>query len=341
MNRQYLVVKAVFSAVSFSLLLSFSKMAQAATFNEIVVFGDSFSDTGNVFAATDGNVPLSPPYFQGRFSNGLVWVENLSSDFGSPLTSFAVGGANTNNLNNLNVLNPTFPFALSGLQQQIQLFTGEVSSSGANQNGLYIVQAGVNDFLISFAQGNYDPDPSLTVNNILDSVTSLIDVGVKNIMVSNIPDLGQFPATRDTQFSSPLSAITQTYNDLLSQELNRLNNSNSNVNIVPLDFSSLVENINDDPVAFGLQNVTDACFPYFPDTIQFPYSICSQPNEYLFWDEIHPTANFHEILANSAATTLDAANLYSVHSVPESSSVIGTLAFSAIGGLLSRRRFNK
>ncbi|MHC4946335.1 MAG: hypothetical protein ACYTG7_25250, partial [Planctomycetota bacterium] len=40
-------------------------------------FGDSLTDTGNTFALTGGSFPLSPPYFDGRFSDGPVWIESF------------------------------------------------------------------------------------------------------------------------------------------------------------------------------------------------------------------------------------------------------------------------
>ena len=48
-----------------------------AAFSGIVVFGDSLSDTGNFFLASGGAV-AGPPYFEGRFSDGPVWVEVLA-----------------------------------------------------------------------------------------------------------------------------------------------------------------------------------------------------------------------------------------------------------------------
>ena len=41
----------------------------------IVVFGDSLSDNGNFFALTG---QPAKPYFKGRVSNGIVWVEHLA-----------------------------------------------------------------------------------------------------------------------------------------------------------------------------------------------------------------------------------------------------------------------
>jgi hypothetical protein len=53
--------------------------AQAPRPDNIIVFGDSLSDTGNAFEATGRREPPSPPYFAGRFSNGPVWVEDFAA----------------------------------------------------------------------------------------------------------------------------------------------------------------------------------------------------------------------------------------------------------------------
>jgi hypothetical protein len=54
----------------------------AGPFREIVVFGDSETDTGNFFAANGWPDPNY--YYQGRWSNGPVWVERLAARLGVP-----------------------------------------------------------------------------------------------------------------------------------------------------------------------------------------------------------------------------------------------------------------
>src|SRR6516165_7101387 len=73
---------------------------RADPITQIVVFGDSLSDVGNTFAAK-GITPA--PYFQGHYSNGPIWVEQLAARLGLPAplpallggTDFAFGGAET------------------------------------------------------------------------------------------------------------------------------------------------------------------------------------------------------------------------------------------------------
>src|SRR5688500_5638293 len=63
----------------------------AAPFTRIVAFGDSLTDNGNLYASEA--YPPSPPYFEGRGTNGPVAVEYLSAALGVPLLDFAVYGA--------------------------------------------------------------------------------------------------------------------------------------------------------------------------------------------------------------------------------------------------------
>src|SRR5580700_5150096 len=73
-------------------LFSAPGVVLADTFTSVVVYGDSLSDNGNLFAAT-GQPPA--PYFEGRRSNGPVAVEQLATALGVPLHDFAWIGATT------------------------------------------------------------------------------------------------------------------------------------------------------------------------------------------------------------------------------------------------------
>lgn len=68
-------------------------------FSKIYVFGNSLSDPGNIYNATsfvqwfDGLfgleipvLPPSPPYFEGRYSNGPIWIDYLAEDLGITVT---------------------------------------------------------------------------------------------------------------------------------------------------------------------------------------------------------------------------------------------------------------
>lgn len=67
----------------------------------------------------------------------------------------------------------------------------------------------------------------------------------------------------------------------------------------PLDVHTLTLQIVAAPGDFGLENVTDACITPF----NAPWK-CKNPDEYLFWDGIHPTEAAHAIIAEKAAFVL-------------------------------------
>ena len=54
--------------------------ASAQSYDRLVVFGDSLSANGNLYAIS--GQPTSPPYFPGRFSNGPVFPELLGFNAG-------------------------------------------------------------------------------------------------------------------------------------------------------------------------------------------------------------------------------------------------------------------
>jgi GDSL-like Lipase/Acylhydrolase len=126
-------------------------------YDQIVIFGDSLSDTGNLFTALKGilgpNSFPPPPYFQGRFSNGPNWVDQLTPQLGlkpNQVLNFAVGGATTGLGNVAPLLLPGVPLPpLPGLLGQVNQYRGALGSKPANPNALNVIFAGGNDFLTS------------------------------------------------------------------------------------------------------------------------------------------------------------------------------------------------
>jgi phospholipase/lecithinase/hemolysin len=264
---------------------------------QIYTFGDSLSDVGNVFNATTqlNNVGYPPePYFNGRFSNGPVWVEYLAKrlklqpvpyttlppgSFSSPNgINYAFGGSSSG-LNN--AVFPTAP--LPGMLAQVNLFSSALTANQkqADPKALYIVWAGANDYLFGGVT-----NPQQPVANISNAITALATVGAKNIMVLNLSDLGQLPGTRSTQFSTQLTTLTNAHNLALSRAVTSLNRSLPGVNIIPVDVNTLVKTVVKFPGVFGFTNVTEACFTN--------NTVCATPNKYLFWDEFHPSTMAHK-----------------------------------------------
>ena len=315
--------KQILATGIFLLSLIFPLKVSAQNNDEIYVFGDSLSDTGNVFNATGGIIPPSPTYFNGRFSNGPIWVEYLVSDLGLKLNrnnNFAYGGATTWS-KNIGIA------SLPGLQQQIDSFTS--ANPSANPNALYIIWGGVNDYLDYFF-GDI-PNPTQIVNNLSVAVTSLAAVGAKNFLVVNLPDLGKFPVTGgNNQDSGLLSTFTSVHNSSLTANLKFLSQQLSpDINIIPLDVNSLFNRIIAAPEEFGFTNVTESCVGDLSVVpINVPkQSVACAPDKFLFWDQIHPTTAAHKLIGELAFSAVKPVP------VSESSVVFGMLALGVLGAV--------
>lgn len=251
--------------------------------NELYIFGDSLSDVGNIYRATGGLYPSSPPYFQGRYSNGQVWVEYLSSGLGlTPKQSinFAFGGA-TSGSTNMN--------GIPGLLAQVEKFTS--SHPDVNPNGLYVLWAGANDYIYGSANA------TLAVDNLGRAIQSLSLVGAKKIIVANLPDLGKLPATRNTSNSSALSQSAIAHNLGLAKSVDVLRDKlGDDTQIIELDVNSLYREAITEPAKFGFTNTSSACLN--------KVTTCDNPDKFLFWDGIHPTTIGHKLLAEAALKAL-------------------------------------
>lgn len=276
-------VIALLSLIMVLLTSSLHDNTSARTINQIYVFGDSLSDVGNMYRATNRNYPPNPPYFQGRYSNGQVWVEYLASKLAldaKQSANYAFGGAMTGKVSNNGI---------PGLLGQVENFTKQVD---VNDSGLYVIWAGANDYIYGVA------DSTAPVINITQAVESLLKAGAKKVLVADLPDLGDLPATKSSASSQSLSAVTKAHNQGLAKSLSQLRQKfDSNSQIIELDVSSLYKDAISNPSKYGFTNVTSACLNQGVT--------CSNPNQYLFWDGIHPTTAAHQIIAEKAFTVLN------------------------------------
>ncbi|HEX3625059.1 MAG TPA: SGNH/GDSL hydrolase family protein [Verrucomicrobiae bacterium] len=162
-----LIFSAVFLALSFA-------ACHASTFSAYYAFGDSLSDTGRSPATPAGS------YYNGRWSNGPLWVEYLSADLGityNASNNWAVAGSIT-----------------SDLLSQIT----NVPASPSLHTALFSVLSGGNDFLdnvesLGENDAGWDILVTNSVSNIMLTVTSLYTNGAREVIVGALPNLGQTP----------------------------------------------------------------------------------------------------------------------------------------------------
>jgi thermolabile hemolysin len=267
--------------VGMLLVALFIAGAQAGPFDQIVIFGDSLSDNGNLVFFDEQPEPDPAIYWEGRFSNGPVWIEYLAGPEGldAPLKNWAFGGAETSG-----VVPP-------GLLEQVLLHVLD-ENPPFSPNTLFVIWIGGNDYL------NSDRDAPYVVENIEAAMDDLVEYGARHLLVLNMPDLGAIPDNLDTPEAAAATAFTHDFNAQLGNMLDRFSSLNPAVAVYEFDIYGLSVAVAADPEAFGFVNAT-APSPNFV-----------VPNEFddaghVFWDEKHPTTAMHAIVADQALAALN------------------------------------
>ena len=286
-----------FAACVAMVLLAATSVASAGSISTVVAYGDSLSDNGNLYAAS-GYPPA--PYWNGRFSNGPVTVEQLATNFGATLYDFAWGGATSGIGNYLDGGSSTTmgAFNLPGIQTELAASAAMVPAL-AGPNTLFVVWGGANDFLTGGTAAS-------AAANIDGIVATLQADGAQRVLVPGMPDLGQTP---DFYGNAMATLYAEAFNaDLLSGLPS---------GAVYFDTFAFLHAVVADPAAYGFTNVTDPCFN--------GTTVCANPSQYLFWDGFHPTTAADAYAARAFADV-----------VPEPSMFV--LVGTGLAGILVRLR---
>lgn len=264
--------------------------ASAQTYNRLVVFGDSLSDNGNLFAVS-GQPPA--PYVNGRFSSGPTFVELLGftlgrSATGAPVTGsidYAYGGSRTDS-----IATPG-----PGMRTQLLQYTGAGGRFGATD--LVSILGGANNLFQALPAAGATANPTgaiapvalaaaADINFLTNSIASS---GAGTILVSNLPKLSLTPQFRTSGGGAILADFAAgTFNDSLRASLITTAAAQPNTNIIMMDLFKIGDTIAANPGRFGVTNITDPCFN--------GVTVCTDPG-YFYFDAVHPTALGHRLIA--------------------------------------------
>ncbi len=282
--------------ISILFALLFSLTASATTLDKIVVFGDSLSDNGNLYEYMDHELPVSPPYYNGRFCNGPVWVELLSQMYypdttNEHLLDFAFGSAGVSEDDEDGVL-----FTLH--REVDSYFLSHQDKADAHS--LYVVFIGSNNYL--GIPDEVDHEVETVISGITHELERLVSKGAKHIMVVNVPDLGKIPTARDVDAVELLSELSLKHNTHLKKTLAELERANPSVQWLQFDVSEIMRGMIDFPSQYGFTNVVDTCYK----KLENDPDACAG---YMFFDEVHPSALAHVVMAERTKKMLDDAGI--------------------------------
>lgn len=316
-------------------LFFFVQTCHALVIDKIVAFGDSLTDNGNLFALTkkvhDASplvpvIPQDPPYYLGRFTNGLVWAEELAKNLRVPLYDYAYGGSWAESFQDSRQL---IPF---GLDTQINFYLVQAAPDFNIENHLFVIWSGANDYAYGRKDAEYAS--TNTVTAIKNQIDILILYGARNFLIFNIPDLSITPAiyAQGPTVSANMSHASSLHNSKMKTMIAKERQENTDVKFIEVDVTKIYGDMVAHPEKYRLKNVKNACYTggifgvntlmngrdiqsaeqaniniTKNMTLQTAYTTslaaiqgekpCTNPDEYLFWDGMHPTQVAHKIFA--------------------------------------------
>lgn len=316
--------------------------AHGAAIDQIVVFGDSLSDTGNILSLSTSPLgmglgftprPIAPFYRTGQFTNGPganaglpetgftagVWHNTLADRLGVPRaaasgvdplspvgTNFAFGGAT------VTVGSPFLP----SIPQQLDRYVA--GRTQVPNSPLHVFWGGANDLIGTAGNdGVTEADVNLAgaaaLNTLRGSILGLIgrmdQSQPMRVLWANLPSLDRVPLAQALTpvARAGLASATAAFAAGQQQVIAELEAQFPTLELHRLDVYGLFNSVLDQPLAFGLADVTTPVLintnftqpgPFVPQRI-VPDGV--SPDLFAFWDSLHPTARVHALLGEAAA----------------------------------------
>jgi len=301
--------------------------AASLPFHHIIFFGDSLTDNGNLYNSpwNPKGIPKSPPYYKGRFTNGDVWADHVAAYFNKTRKikseNYAYGGE---------------ALAYHGPDYLPWIFNESVTSyywytnKSTYSDTLYIIWLGGNDYIeggVSDIEGYTDK----MIYNLNYSIDRLIRNGGKNFLIINLPDLSKSPYSKIKRTTGNVAALIASHNAKLEIMVNTLRENYSGIQAEVYHVDALVnEFLSMDLTATNkkynmhISEIERPCWEGGYSLIQNglgktdDYTIkspslheafltaqkassgivsCENPDNYIFWDKIHPSRVMHEFFS--------------------------------------------
>lgn len=326
-------VRRAAAAASVALIASLSMSSSAWAFSQIVVFGDSLSDNGNLAARFGGALPAAP-YVNGRFSNGPVAVEVMAAQLGLPLVDYAIGGALTGAGNQFAAENPLV--ANTGMMSQVSQHIDGLAANGqrADPEALHVLWGGGNDFLEVIKSGNGSGINGVIasgVGNLVTEVGMLYNAGARHVLVPLLPDLGTtFYGTSGAVNPALLSGLSDYFNETLSAELGLLATASPGLKLSIFDAPAFLAGVRQTLADAG-GNVTGRCWDGDYTGANNTTPLCADPSQFYLFDMVHPNALVHQQVGMAMAASV----------VPEPATQGMALVGLLLGGVIARRRLRQ
>ena len=271
--------------------------------SNLIAFGDSLSDMGNGKNSIL-NVPDVPPYWQGRFSNGRVWLEYMSDAYGATTTIGSGTAVGDNRAFGGSQTGQGYSYVLlPNVGTQITNYLANVQTT-IPASDVVSLWSGGNDFLYGTANAN------TIVSNMESHIRQLEGAGADEFIIPNLPPLESTPEikSRSQNQQNNIASEVVLYNQKLATLVADLR-IELGVTIHSIDTWTIFNDILQNKESLGLTNIQDAACSGGISILPLPIcssgdTVASNVDEYLFFDKAHPTRVMHRFIGRYAVESI-------------------------------------
>ena len=293
-------------------------------FSTVVVLGASGADTGNRCGIAADPLCFPAPPYAGRSTatnvtstanpGGRLYPQLIAARYGAPLTAssagglnFAIGGARTGV-----VPTDTVPATIPSMQSQLDQSLARLNYQFIAQT-LFIVDGSAfgNNIRRTLELAATASSPQAAQALVAGAIqqgaadiglilTRIYSLGVRHIVLSNATDLSLHPAVvaAGPTAVATANAMSTNYNAALQGlVIPQVLAASPGLNIYLINFGQVMAQVFANPASFGITNTAAPCYPFFSAPAAPP---CANPDQFFFWDELHPSATVHAIAVQTA-----------------------------------------
>ncbi|KAF2492076.1 hypothetical protein BU16DRAFT_529446 [Lophium mytilinum] len=283
----------------------------AYPFNQLVAFGDEFSDNGNGSYAHGITGDPANVYGFGTWTNGPVAVSYLTDLLKVPMRDFAFGGCcggSSGGATFDNAYTKSGAGAPSLVDQINNYTTGPHSNIKKALQFIWVGQNDVSAHTDAFWEG--DPKNSQFAANATDktvaSVKKLLNGGAPYVFVSNIypkhiaPVTAKYLCGTDAGCVTTWGNVIQKANDALKAGLTQFGSK-----VIYYDSFTFVSDLAENAAANGFTKPLTSFCDGDGDAAWNDCMVQKHADEYFWMNFVQPTTRVHQLIAKDMKATID------------------------------------